>query len=231
MQGAGRLIDIHTARLALQPGRHPLEAERREAIGREWAGLVAGNARLHDGEALLGTRVEIGEGRIDGACQRIRYAGLVHFLGSREALPYRHVHANAALVSCDGRAIMGRMAGHTMNSGRIYFPAGSLEPQDFTDGLADFEANMAREVMEETGLDLARAEAAPGFLAFVAPRHVALLRVYRFAQPAAELLEQGRAHLARGGEDELAALLAFEPGQVDPAMPEFVRAFMARFAG
>ena len=37
-------------------------------------------------------------------------------------------------------------AAHTVNAGRVYFAAGSFEPEDFPDGLVDRQRNMVREV-------------------------------------------------------------------------------------
>ena len=55
----------------------------------------------------------------------------------------------------DNALVAVRMGAHTANPGRVYFAAGSFEPVDFRDGRVDLHANMAREVGEETGIDLA----------------------------------------------------------------------------
>ena len=58
------------------------------------------------------------------------------------------------LVTKDNALIAIRMAAHTVNAGRVYFAAGSFEPEDFPDGRVDAHGNMVREVTEETGLDI-----------------------------------------------------------------------------
>jgi 8-oxo-dGTP pyrophosphatase MutT (NUDIX family) len=126
---------------------------------------------------------------------------------------------------------MGRMAAHTANAGRIYFPAGSLEAVDFVGGLADLDGNMAREVREETGLDLGQAQPDPGYLLLPTGRLALVIRIFRFDASAAELAGAARDFLAARHDDELDAILDFAPGQTDPAMPPLARRFMRWFSG
>ena len=129
------------------------------------------------------------------------------------------------------RCVVARMAGHTYNAGQVYMPSGSFEPSDFIGGKADFAANMRREVMEETGLDLAEASAGAGYHVFHGGSFLAPFRLYRFAVPSAELVERAEAYLSRGGEDELAGVMAVAPGEIIEGMPRHVRAFMRHFDG
>jgi 8-oxo-dGTP pyrophosphatase MutT (NUDIX family) len=226
---------ITQAELRLERERHPLEIEAKDRIDAEWQRRLAANPRLFDGDVVLATRMEIAGGRLHGVCRPIRYAGLLHFLGLEEAEAvasgYFHVYCWAAVVSGDGKALMGRMAAHTANAGRIFFPSGSLEAADFPGGLADIDGNMARELREETGLLLSDAAPDPHYLLARSARTAALMRVYRFSQSAAELVESAQAHLDGGKDDELDAIFAFAPGQTHPAMSPPARAFMAQFRG
>jgi len=226
---------ITHASLRLEQGRHPLEIEAKDRIDEEWQGRIAANPRLFDGDVVLATRLHIDGGRLEGVCRPIRYAGLLHFLGLDEsealATGYHHIYCWAAVVSGDGRALMGRMAAHTANAGRIFFPSGSLEEADFPGGMADIDGNMARELREETGLLLADATAEPHYLLARSARTAALMRVYRFRQSAAELVREAGAFIAGGKDDELDAVFAFGPGEIHPAMSPPARAFMAQFRG
>jgi 8-oxo-dGTP pyrophosphatase MutT (NUDIX family) len=226
----GPVLAIDAVDLRLEEGRHPLEMLAAGEIDAAWHARLAQGLRLHDGEVVLATGLAVEQGRVSGHCRRIRYAGLLHFLdlpdAAASATPYRHLFAWPAIIGGDGRAIMGRMAAHTANAGRIYFPAGSLDTGDFRDGRADLDANMAREVREETGLDLARAAPDPGYLLLPAGKLALVMRIFRYREAAEDLAGEARAHLARGADDELDAILSFAPGQTDAAMAPLARRFM-----
>jgi 8-oxo-dGTP pyrophosphatase MutT (NUDIX family) len=231
----GPVLPLKRIEWRLEQGRHPLEADAANAIDEGWRQRILQRPRLHDGEVVLGTTFSLADGGLSGACRKIRYAGLLHFLdlpdGGAPVHPWRHLFAWPALVSADGRAVMGRMAAHTANAGRIYFPAGSLEADDFVGGLADIDANMSREVREETGLDLGRARPDPGYLLLPAGRLALVIRIFRFDASATELAGAAREFLAARHDDELDAILDFAPGETDPAMTPLARRFMRWFSG
>lgn len=228
-------IPLSKATLVLEEGRHPLEIAAREHIDVQWQRRVAANPRLYDGDVVLATSMTLTDGVLSATCRAVRYAGLLHFLGLPEVdakvLPWRHIYCWAAIISGDGKAIMGRMAGHTANAGRIFFPSGSLEACDFQGGVADIDGNMARELAEETGLVLARATPDRHYLVSFGARTAAIMRIHRFEESAADLVSAAQAHMAQGTDDEPETVLAFAPGETDPAMAPVARHFMERFKG
>src|SRR5665647_2274086 len=57
-----------------------------------------------------------------------------------------------ALRSVDGYFLLGRMAEHTANAGRVYFPAGTPDLNDIVGNKVDLDVSIGREVEEEVGL-------------------------------------------------------------------------------
>ena len=147
------IVPVSTIEVRLDPGQHPFEIANAEAIEANWQREISANSALFDGTIVLLAELAYGDARLTGRCHAVRYATLLHWRRNRPQ-GAEHAFAHAALVSSDGALVAIRMAAHTANPGRIYFAAGSFEPFDFRDGLVDVEVNMAREVGEETGLDI-----------------------------------------------------------------------------
>ena len=94
-------------------------------------------------------------------------------------------------------------APHTANAGKVYFAAGSFEPEDFRDGLVDLDYNMAREVREETGLDLFQAHREERCHALSVESGTVIVRCYRMAETADDLAERMRQFVATDPDPEI----------------------------
>ena len=229
------LVHLSNAQAILVKGQHPFEVENHDAIAVTWQRLQAENPAVYNGRTVLAESWCVHEGVFRAVCREVNYATLLHWLkgsrGNSWAVPL-HFYAAPAIISGDSKALMGRMAAHTANAGRIYFPSGSMEREDFTDGMADFAGNMRREVLEETGIDLADAKAGEEYLLWQGRGVAALIREYRFEE-AAETLRLKMLEFCRSekSDGELDDILAFGPGATDPAMPSPMRAWLAQFEG
>jgi 8-oxo-dGTP pyrophosphatase MutT (NUDIX family) len=133
-----------------------------------------------------------------------------------------------ALRSADGAFVLGRMGAHTANAGRVYFPAGTPDPGDVDGCRVDLAASVGREIEEEVGLKPADYAAADGWTVVATGQVVACFR--RLASPlAAEPLRRRiEAYLASEAQPELSGvMLVRRTADLDPAMPPFVRTFLA----
>jgi 8-oxo-dGTP pyrophosphatase MutT (NUDIX family) len=138
-----------------------------------------------------------------------------------------------ALRSSDGAFLLGEMGGHTSNAGRIYFPAGTPDPDDVRDGALDVTGSIIREIAEETGLAATDYTMDSHWSCVFAGPSIAMIRVLQVELPGEALKARVEAHLARETKPELAAVrLVRARSDLVPVMPRFVSAFLeAQFSG
>lgn len=200
--------------LRVLPGDHPVVAAGGEAIAENWARETAANPALFDGRMLLQRRLGLSGAGIAGEAHVVPFSAFLWW--RRQAVrPGAHLFAYPVLVAADGALVAIRMGAHTANAGQVYFAAGSLEPADVVDGRCDIEGNMRREVKEETGLDLARSTPGKGYFASRMKRTVTVLRLYRFALTAQEMIERIEAHMPTAEDQEIdgaVAIRSADPG-------------------
>lgn len=213
--------------------RLPFDIEQPEAIAAYWADASAANPKLFDGRVLLSTGVAIEDGRLSA-----RYAktGFSTFLWWRaKGFPergVRNVFGAAAVVSADGAVLLGRMAAHTANAGRIYFPAGTPDLGDIVGETVDIESSIARELAEETGLASPLVRPTQMRIAVFAGHLVSCIRRFDCDLTADELRARVEAHLAADREPELdAVVLAHSAAELTDASPDYVHAAVAYLTG
>lgn len=197
-----RVVPVSDIAVRLDPGPHPFEVENTDDIEANWRREVAANPALFDGTIVLLSEITYAGGRLTGRCHAVRYATLLHWRRSRPA-GAEHAYAHAALVASDGALVAVRMGAHTANAGKVYFAAGSFEPFDFRDGLVDTEANMAREVLEETGLDISAAPVDTNYHLFSKDANTVIFRRYYLGEPAEAIAARIAAFVAAEAEPEI----------------------------
>ncbi len=204
----GRLFPIRSVRIRVEPGPHPLYLARKADIEANWREEVARNPHLFNGRLILLADLALAGDAIEARGHVVPYA--THLWWRRQEDRGRAFHAFswAVPISSDGAVIAIRMGAATANPGMVYCAAGSLEPEDVTDGVVDIEGNMRREVLEETGLDLALARPDP--LAWGTFRNHSLMmsRVYHFPFTAEEIIARVRRHMVTDHEKEIDDVLA-----------------------
>ena len=183
------IIELDRVEIAVEPWSWEFASARRAAIDRHFASRQRERPALWNGRVLLVHRYEIDHGVLRGACFETDYAS---FLAWRDwDLPDAgvfNVFAAAALQAADGAYLLGEMAPSTAAAGQLYFPCGTPDPEDITaGGTLDLAGSLARELLEETGIDIATLDAAPGWCLVRDRGYFALMKRLTARQSAEEL--------------------------------------------
>jgi 8-oxo-dGTP pyrophosphatase MutT (NUDIX family) len=206
----------------------PFAVERRADIDAHFAHQQAEKPQLWNGRVLLGRNPVFSGDRFRGDYFEADFAS---FLAWRDwDFPGKSVFNGfgmGALRGNDGVFVLGQMASHTANAGRIYFPSGTPDLDDLREGMVDIPGSVAREVEEETGLTPAEYTAAGHWDCVVSGALIAIIRLLDVAISAEALRAKIEANLATHQSPELSAIhLVRGPADFTPAMPRFVTAFI-----
>ena len=217
---------VDKAVIRLDPAPHPLAAAR-DAIEANWVLEMQRTPSLFNGEVALLSHLAWRDGQVDGACHIVDYKTFLYWRSLRPIDGAWHVYTHAMLVTTDNALVAIRMGGGTVNAGLVYFAAGSFEPIDFRDGVADLEFNMHREVKEETGLDIAGMGREPAYHGLSKPSGTVLFKRYFLPFDAAEAERRILAHVAAEDEPEIAGPAVIRgpdslPPRLAPQMPALV---------
>jgi 8-oxo-dGTP pyrophosphatase MutT (NUDIX family) len=211
----------------------PFVTDYSDEIAAHWTALKASKPASFNGKVLLQR-----QGHVDGDIFRAEYfqtdfASFVAWMrGTRPAAPnarIRNGFALSALRSRDGAYLMGVMAGHTVNAGRIYFPGGTPDLGDVTpDGRVDLAGSLLRELEEETGLSPSEITLADGWHALVSHARAAFLREVLIDLPAVEARALILDRLAGQFQAELSDIaIARHARDIDlERMPPFMQVFL-----
>ncbi len=204
--------------------------ERRADIARHWADLAAEKPALYDGRVLMACAT-----RIDGDAFVSQHfeTSFSAFISWRDFgfpdMAVRNVFSMGALRSADGAFLLGEMGAHTANAGKVYFPAGTPDPGDVRDGCVDLAGSVARELMEETGIDIADCAVDPVWTLVEMGLRTACMRPLSIDAPAEEIAARVAATLAQEKEPELAGLrIVRSMADLDRLdTQDFIRAYLA----
>ncbi|MBI1203792.1 MAG: NUDIX hydrolase [Rhodopseudomonas sp.] len=221
---------FHVDRLDLSFAQKPwaFADERRAEIEAHFAELRRRKPALWNGRILLLHRQIVRDGVFSGQFLETDYASFVswrHWGHPRAGV--RDCFGVAAILSADGAFMLGVMADHTSRGGEIYFPCGTPDRSDIVGDVVDFDASVARELAEETGLRLSDFTPEPGWTTVVAGPMIAHLKVLRSDEDAETLRRRIMAHIAAERQSELADIrIVRGRSDFDPAMLPFVTAFL-----
>jgi len=223
-----RIHRVETLELTVAPFAWPFAQARADEIAAHFAEKQREKPKLWNGRILLGRAPSF-----DGTHFSATYfeSGFADLLAWRDwGFPDREVFNGfgmGALRSSDGAFVLGQMAAHTANAGRIYFPAGTPDLDDITDDRLDIAGSVAREIEEETGLAPADYRAASHWDCVVSGAAIAMMRTLEIDLSGEELRARIEANLARQEHPELARVhLVRSRDDFKSTMPLFVTAFL-----
>jgi hypothetical protein len=223
------IVTLDRAEIVLEPWSWPFAAERRDDIDRHFANIQRQRAGVWNGRVILLHRRAIEDGVLRGACFETDYASFCAWRDWQFPDPdIWNVFAPAALQSADGAWLVGEMAPDTAAAGQLYFPCGTPEPDDIgATGVLEFAVNVARELREETGLDMAELAAAPGWTLVRDRGYAALMKRLTARQPADELRARIMRYIAQEARPELIDIhIVRGPSDLSQRMPRFMTMYL-----
>ncbi len=224
-----RVVALERLELRFEPQPWPWAEANRAFVERHFEEAREKRPALWNGRVLLLHRFAIEAGVFRGAYLATDFAA---FLAWRDAgFPdpsVRNCFSAGALRAADGAFLLGRMARHTANAGKIYFPAGTPDPGDVgADGAVDLMGSVLRELAEETGLLASEVSPGPRWYAVLAGARIGLMRPLRLREASDKLAARIRAFIAGEKEPELEDVVVIrEPADLVPEIPDFVRAYI-----
>ena len=237
MSEAAQIFRVARLEARIAPFDWDFAQTRAPEIAAHWAGMVAAKPALFDGRVLLGHALK--HRPDDGGALRANYfeTAFSAFMAWRDfGFPGDGVFngfAMAALRAADGAFLLGEMAAHTANAGKSYFPAGTPDLDDVVGERVDLAGSVARELQEETGLDIDGAAVDPVWTIVRLGPRVACMRPVRLQADADEIVARVEKFLAREKQPELAGLrIVRGMSDLDAlAVPEFIRVYLAHEFG
>jgi 8-oxo-dGTP pyrophosphatase MutT (NUDIX family) len=221
---------VTTLDLGFRPTPWPFAEARRADIDAHFALKRAEKPKIWNGRILLARNPAFAGDRFSADYFEADFAS---FLAWRDwGFPDRDVFNGfgmGALRCADGAFVLGEMAQHTSNAGRIYFPSGTPDLDDISRGAVDISGSVVREVEEETGLTQADYRASPHWDCVVSGAAIAMIRILDVDLTGEALRGRIEANLARQTQPELAAIhLVRGADDLTAAMPRFVAAFVEK---
>jgi hypothetical protein len=222
------VVRLARAELRFAPRPWPFAQARRAEIDAHFAGLSRDNPHAFNGRVLLLHAFAIEDAVLHGTYFETDFASFIAWRDWRwPDMSVRNCFGQAALRAADGAFVLGVMAAHTMNAGRIYFPSGTPDPKDIVGDDVDLDGSVLRELTEETGLTIADVSLDPGWHAVLAGPRLAMLKPVRSPLTAEELRARILAHIAAEAHPELADVrIVRGRADLDEMMPEFIHDYL-----
>jgi 8-oxo-dGTP pyrophosphatase MutT (NUDIX family) len=230
MSGAAvlEIVPVGRVEITVAPWQWQFAVKRRAEIDAHFATRKERQPALWNGRVLLLKDYRIENGLLSGSTFETDFASFVAWRDWNFPDPdVFNVFAMAAVRGADGGYLLGLMADHTASAGLLYFPCGTPDPKDVTDGMLDLGGSAARELVEETGINVATLSAQPGWSLVRERNFIALIKSFTSAEKAHELRARVMRYLASGAHPELSDIrIVRDRGDLTAQIPGFVVTFL-----
>lgn len=196
---------VRSVAARLAPFEWGWAVENRRAIEAHWQARQARTPAMFNGRVLMVSRLAIREERCEADLFATDYANLIAWIDAGQPDgTVANGFAMGALQAADGAFLLGRMAAHTANAGRLYFPCGTPDLGDVTVyGRVDLAGSLVREIGEETGFGEGELAIEEGWTIVRAGGLLAFMRRARLALDGEAARARILAHLAAEARPEL----------------------------
>jgi 8-oxo-dGTP pyrophosphatase MutT (NUDIX family) len=225
---AAAIHRVTTIDCILQPWSWPFANERRAEIDAYFAARWIEKPQLWNGRVLLARNPVFSQGVFRASYFETDFASFMAWRdwGSPGSGVF-DAFGMGALRGSDGAFVLGEMASHTANAGKIYFAAGTPDLDDVKGETVDIAGSVAREVEEETGLTPADYRADADWHCVVCGAAIAMIRRLNVDMPGERLRAKIKASLATQHQPELADIhLVRAAGDITGAMQRLVTVFI-----
>jgi 8-oxo-dGTP pyrophosphatase MutT (NUDIX family) len=230
MSGATALeiVPVDRVEITVAPWQWEFAVKRRAEIEAHFAARKVRQPALWNGRVLLLRDHRIENGLLSGSSFETDFASFVAWRDWNFPDPdVFNVFAMAAVRGADGGYLLGQMGDHTASAGFLYFPCGTPDPKDVTDGMLDLGGSAARELFEETGIDITKLSAWPGWSLVREQNFIALIKSFASAEQAQDLRARVMRYLASGAHPELSDIrIVRDRGDLTAQIPGFVITFL-----
>ena len=222
------IVPVERVEITVAPWQWDFAVQRRVEIDAHFAARKERQPALWNGRVLLLKDYRIEDGLLSGSSFETDFASFVAWRDWNFPDPdVFNVFAMAAVRGADGGYLLGEMGDHTASAGFLYFPCGTPDPKDVADGLLDLGGSAARELLEETGIDIITLSPRPGWSLVRERNFIALIKSFTAAEKAEHLRARVMRYLASGAHPELSDIhIVRDPGDLTAEIPAFVIAFL-----
>lgn len=219
---------VTTLDLTLDGFRWPFAEHRRAEIDEYFATLRATKPQLWNGRVLLARDPAFTGATFSARYFETDFASIIAWRdwGFPDGAVF-NAFGMGALRGSDGAFVLGEMAAHTANAGRVYFPSGTPDPGDVRGSIVDIAGSVARELTEETGLQPSDYTTDGVWHCVASGASVAMIRILDVPSPAATLRAKIMRAISAQTAPEFSAIHVVRGiDDFTAAMPDFVTAFL-----